>query len=50
MPEGWKASVALNLVSSWAKEGTTLSDEVLDIAELLFSALNEQFENADSMS
>lgn len=50
LPEGWKASVALHLVSSWAKEGTTLSDEVLDTAALLFSALNERFENADGMS
>lgn len=50
LPEGWKASIALNLVSSWAKEGTTLSDEVLDTAALLFSALNERFENADGMS
>ena len=50
LPEGWKASVALHLVSSWAKEGTTLSDEVLDTASLLFSALNEWFENADATS
>ena len=44
LPEGWKASVALHLVSSWAEEGTTLADEVLDNAALLFSALNERFE------
>ena len=50
LPEGWKASVALHLVSLWAKEGTTLSDEVLDTASLLFSALNEWFENADATS
>ena len=50
LPEGWKASVSLHLVSSWAKKGTTLSDEVLDTAALLFSALNEWFENADAMS
>lgn len=50
LPEGWKASVALHLVSSWAEKGTTLSDEVLDTAALLFSALNEWFENADAMS
>jgi len=44
LPEGWKASVALHLVSSWAEEGTTLADEVLDTAALLFFALNERFE------
>ena len=44
LPEGWKASVALHLVSSWAEEGTTLEDEVLDTAALLFSTLNERFE------
>ena len=44
LPEGWKASVALHLVSSWAEGGTPLADEVLDTAALLFSALNERFE------
>ena len=43
LPEGWKASVALHLVSSWAEKGTTLADEVLDQAALLFSALNAGF-------
>lgn len=40
LPKGWKASVALHLVSSWAKSGTTLADDILDRAELLFSKLN----------
>ena len=44
LPEGWKASVALHLVSSWVEGGTTLADEVLDTAALLFSALNSGFE------
>ncbi len=44
LPEGWKASVALHLVSSWAEKGTTLADEVLDSAALLFSVLNTGFE------
>ena len=44
LPEGWKASVALHLVASWAEKGTTLADAVLDTAALLFSALNERFE------
>ena len=48
LPKGWKASVALHLVSSWAEEGTTLADEILDTAALLFSALNSRFENVDS--
>ena len=50
LPKGWKASVALHLVASWAEKGTTLADEVLDNAALLFSALNERFENMDSRS
>ena len=44
LPEGWKASIALHLVSSWAEKGTTLTDEILDIAALLLSALNTGFE------
>ncbi len=48
LPEGWKASVALRLVASWAEKGTTLADEVLDTAALLFSALNERFEKETS--
>ncbi len=44
LPKGWKASVALHLVASWAEKGTTLADEVLDTAALLFSALNSGFE------
>ena len=43
LPKGWKASISLHLVSSWAEEGTTLADEVLDKAASLFSALNEKF-------
>ena len=50
LPEGWKASIALHLVSSWAEEGTMLADEVLDTAALLFTALNEKFENTDYRS
>ena len=48
LPEGWKASVALRLVASWAEKGTTLADEVLDTAALLFSALDERFEKETS--
>ena len=48
LPEGWKASVALHLVASWAEKGTTLADEILDTAALLFSVLNERFEKETS--
>ena len=48
LPVGWKASVALDLVSTWAEEGTTLADEVLDTAAMLFSVLNERFESVNS--
>lgn len=48
LPVGWKASVALNLISSWTEGGTTHDDEVLDNAARLFSALNERFENTNS--
>ena len=50
LPEGWKALVALHLVSSWAENGTMLADEVLDTAASLFSTLNAGFENAGSRS
>ena len=48
LPLGWKASVALHLISTWAEGGTTLADEVLDTAARLFSVLNERFENFNS--
>ena len=48
LPVGWKASVALHLVSSWAEKGTTLTDKVLDTAALLFSTMNARFDNTDS--
>ena len=43
LPEGWKASVALNLVSSWAQKGTTLPDPVLQNAAKLFEAIRSRF-------
>ena len=45
LPKGWKHSVALELVRSWAEKGTTLVDEVLDPAALLFATLNVRFDN-----
>lgn len=44
LPEGWKASAALHLVSTWAKEGTVLSDPVLDAAAGVFKAISERTE------
>ncbi len=44
LPGGWKASVALHLVSDWAEKGTILPDHVLDTAVLLFTAINDRFE------
>lgn len=43
LPDGWKASVAINLVSEWAERGTRLPDEVLARAETLFKAVAGRF-------
>jgi len=43
LPDGWKASVAIFLVSQWAEQATRLPDEVLDRASALFAAINEHF-------
>jgi hypothetical protein len=43
LPKGWKASVAIWLVSHWAENATRLPDDVLDRASLLFSAINGRF-------
>ena len=48
LPVGWKASVALYLVSSWAEDRTTLADKVLDKATALFSAITEAFVEMES--
>ena len=45
LPEGWKASVALHLVSSWAEQGTTISDGTLDAAASLFAEINRRFQD-----
>lgn len=44
LPGGWKASVAIQLVSTWAEKKTALSDTVLDTAAILFSAIRKSFE------
>jgi len=43
LPDGWKASTSIHLVSQWAERGTQLPDEVLDRASILFNAINERF-------
>lgn len=45
LPRGWKASLAINLVSSWVENRIALPTEVLDTAALLFSTLNAGFDN-----
>src|SRR5258707_10329943 len=44
LPDGWKASVAIELVSSWAEHKTTLSKSVLDAAARLFTVIEERFD------
>lgn len=43
LPDGWKASVAIHLVSEWAEKGTKLPDDVLARAETLFKSIAERF-------
>ncbi len=44
LPDGWKASVAIHLVSEWAEKKTRLPDEVLSKAEALFKEITRRFE------
>ncbi|MDK9700106.1 MAG: ATP-binding protein [bacterium] len=44
LPEGWKSTLALYLVSSWAESKSVLSDSILDMASRLFSTINERFQ------
>ena len=50
LPKGWKASVALRLVSSWAENGTTLKGEILDKAALLFAQMTNRFDDQEPTS
>lgn len=43
LPVGWKATVALDLVSALAEKNLELKDEVLDRASTLFAALQARF-------
>lgn len=44
MPEGWKATVAVNLVSEWAEKRTVLPDSILEKAAFLFDSIRNRFE------
>lgn len=44
LPDGWKASVAINLVSEWAENGTKLPEQVLAPAESLFREVAQRFD------
>ena len=43
LPKGWKASVAIHLVSEWAEKQIQLPDAVLGQAETLFKCITERF-------
>jgi hypothetical protein len=43
LPQAWKATVAIDLVSSWAEKKTKLPGSVLDAAARLFSVIGERF-------
>ena len=48
LPEGWKASVAIHLVSAWAEHKTVLPDEVLDRAATVLTAIRQRFDSASA--
>lgn len=43
LPDGWKASAAIHLVSEWAEKSTRLPDAVLTSAEGLFKEVTARF-------
>lgn len=45
LPNGWKASVSIQLVSEWAEQKALLADTVLDAAASLFSAIRRHFQD-----
>ena len=49
LPDGWKASVAIQLVSTWAETRAVLPDPVLDAAAVLFGAIRERFSKPDAV-
>jgi energy-coupling factor transporter ATP-binding protein EcfA2 len=47
LPAGWKASVALHLVSTWAENKTILPDAILNRAEKVFEVMQGRFLNME---
>lgn len=43
LPDAWKTTIALQLVSSWSQQGVVLPDPVLERAGKLFFAIQERF-------
>lgn len=43
LPDAWKATVAINLVSEWAEKRTILPDSILARAERLFKEIDGRF-------
>lgn len=46
LPEGWKTTVALSLVSSWAQQSITVPDSVIASAAKLYATLCMRFASA----
>jgi len=43
LPDGWKASVAISLVSEWAEKKIKLPDDILNRAAMVFAAISTRF-------
>ena len=50
LPEGWKASAAIHLVSTWAEKRTRLAPDVLDRAAKVFAVIEDRFAQMDKAS
>jgi hypothetical protein len=48
LPEGWKVSAAIHLVSQWAEQKTTLAGGVLERAAALFAGVKGRFAQMDT--
>lgn len=48
LPDGWKASAAIHLVSGWAEKKTQLPDEVLERVATLFGEIEIRFTQMDN--
>jgi energy-coupling factor transporter ATP-binding protein EcfA2 len=49
LPDGWKVSVAIKLVSEWAEKNVTLPDAILNQAETLFKEIGKRFSDGISV-